>query len=187
MSRYLNPSKAKLEAKGVDSVRSRVVNLKELASEMTTDRLKEEMANAFQQVYGLPCSQIMPQELDSATLEAIYRRNCGWEWNYGKQLPFTFSCQGQFPWGGIQLQLLVEGGLVQKKKSRSIPTLWTGRLLRPWARPPWLPLCLDGAVSSSPQELPRAGRSPLSHAGRAGDLSQSRWADSVSWHIQIFL
>ena len=50
MSRYLNPSKAKLEAKGVDSVRSRVVNLKELASEMTTDRLKEEMANAFQQV-----------------------------------------------------------------------------------------------------------------------------------------
>lgn len=114
MSRYLNPSKAKLEAKGVDSVRSRVVNLKELASEMTTDRLKEEMANAFQQVYGLPCSQIMPQELDSATLEAIYRRNCSWEWNYGKQLPFTFSCQGQFPWGGIQLQLLVEGGLVQK-------------------------------------------------------------------------
>lgn len=61
------------------------------------------MANAFQQVYGLPCSQIMPQELDSATLEAIYRRNCSWEWNYGKQLPFTFSCQGQFPWGGIQL------------------------------------------------------------------------------------
>ena len=106
MSRYLNPSKAKLEAKGVDSVRSRVVNLKELASEMTTDRLKEEMANAFQQVYGLPCSQIMSQELDSATLEAIYRRrNCSWEWNYGKQLPFTFSCQGQFPWGGIQLQL----------------------------------------------------------------------------------
>ena len=114
MSRYLNPSKAKLEAKGVDSVRSRVVNLKELASEMTTDRLKEEMANAFQQVYGLPCSQIMPQELDSATMEAIYRRNCSWEWNYGKQLPFTFSCQGQFPCGGIQLQLLVEGGLVQK-------------------------------------------------------------------------
>ena len=140
----------------------RVVNLKELASEMTTDRLKEEMANAFQQVYGLPCSQIMPQELDSATLEAIYRRNCSWEWNYGKQLPFTFSCQGQFPWGGIQLQLLG-----RRRPCSKNPGLFRryglGDCSGPGARPPWLPLYLDRAVSSSPQELPRAGRSPLSH------------------------
>ena len=35
LGRYLNPSKAKLQAKGVDSVRSRVVNLKELNSQIT--------------------------------------------------------------------------------------------------------------------------------------------------------
>lgn len=124
MSRYLNPSKAKLEAKGVDSVRSRVVNLKQLAPEMTTERLKEEMATSFQQVYGMPCSKIMPQELDSAKLDAIYQRNRSWEWTYGKQLPFTFSCQGQFPWGGIQLQLQVEGGLVHEAQVYSDAMDW---------------------------------------------------------------
>ena len=137
---------------------------------MTTDRLKEEMANAFQQVYGLPCSQIMPQELDSATLEAIYRRNCSWEWNYGKQLPFTFSCQRAIPLGRHSAS--APG---RRRPCSKNPGLFRryglGDCSGPGARPPWLPLCLDGAVSSSPQELPRAGRSPLSHAGRAGDLA----------------
>ena len=45
LGRYLNPSKAKLPAKGVDSVRSRVVNLKELNSQITIASLKNAMAN----------------------------------------------------------------------------------------------------------------------------------------------
>ena len=40
MGRYLSPSKAKLEAKGVESVRSRVVNLRELNPALTVDMLK---------------------------------------------------------------------------------------------------------------------------------------------------
>ena len=114
MSRYLNPSKAKLEAKGVDSVRSRVVNLKELAPEITIDQLKVQLAAAFQEVYHLPCKHIAPKELDQDKVEALYQRNCSWDWRFGKQLPFTFSCQDQFPWGGIQLQLQVEGGMVRE-------------------------------------------------------------------------
>ncbi|MFR8335147.1 MAG: biotin/lipoate A/B protein ligase family protein [Oscillospiraceae bacterium] len=69
MSRYLNPSKAKLEAKGVDSVRSRVVNLKELAPEITIDQLKVQLAAAFQEVYHLPCKHIAPEELDRDQVE----------------------------------------------------------------------------------------------------------------------
>ncbi|MBR4882870.1 MAG: lipoate--protein ligase family protein, partial [Bacteroidales bacterium] len=38
LGRYLSPPKAKLEAKGVTSVRSRVVNLKELAPDLTIDK-----------------------------------------------------------------------------------------------------------------------------------------------------
>ena len=53
MGRYLNPSKAKLSSKGVDSVRSRVVNLKELASDTTIELLSQKLAEAFGQVYGL--------------------------------------------------------------------------------------------------------------------------------------
>ncbi|MEI3400678.1 MAG: lipoate--protein ligase family protein [Christensenellales bacterium] len=58
MGRYLNPSKAKLSSKGVDSVRSRVVNLKELASDTTIELLSQKLADAFGQVYGLTYEEI---------------------------------------------------------------------------------------------------------------------------------
>ena len=53
MGRYLNPSKAKLQSKGVDSVRSRVVNLKEMNPEVTIESLKAAMGQAFSKVYSL--------------------------------------------------------------------------------------------------------------------------------------
>lgn len=122
MGRYLSPSKAKLEAKKVDSVRSRVVNLKELEPGITIEKLKTAMAQAFSQVYGLPLGIIT--ELDGKSVDAIYRRNRSWEWNYGQKLPFTFQCEGRFSWGGIQLTLDVENGLIRGAKVYSDAMDW---------------------------------------------------------------
>ncbi|MBO5999202.1 MAG: lipoate--protein ligase, partial [Lachnospiraceae bacterium] len=47
MSRYLTPSKSKLLSKGVASVASRVVCLKEINPGMTPSKLKEAMTDAF--------------------------------------------------------------------------------------------------------------------------------------------
>lgn len=124
MSRYLNPPKAKLEAKGVDSVRSRVVNLGQLAPKLTIDSLKTQLRRAFQAAYGLPCSVMAPEELDREQIEELHSRNQSWTWNYGRQLPFTFCCQGQFSWGGVQLQLQVEGGLVRHAQVYSDAMDW---------------------------------------------------------------
>lgn len=41
MSKYLTVSKEKLQSKGVNSVKSRVVNIKELVPDITVDRMKE--------------------------------------------------------------------------------------------------------------------------------------------------
>ncbi|MBO7406799.1 MAG: lipoate--protein ligase, partial [Clostridia bacterium] len=49
MGRYLNVSPAKLEAKGVSSVRSRVVNLKELSLALTIPALSDRLIEAFGQ------------------------------------------------------------------------------------------------------------------------------------------
>lgn len=51
MAKYLNASAAKLQSKGVDSVRSRTVNLKELRSDLTIAQMKEALIWAFEQVY----------------------------------------------------------------------------------------------------------------------------------------
>ena len=114
MGRYLKPSPAKLQAKGVASVRSRVVNLKELNRDLTVSDLRYRMAAAFETVYGLPAGRLYPQELDQRAVQALAERNRSWEWRYGRELPFTFQCAGRFDWGEVTLRLAAEGGVVRE-------------------------------------------------------------------------
>ena len=116
MGRYLNPSKAKLQSKGVDSVRSRVVNLKELNPHITVEALKKALTEAFSQVYNCPLSIINEADLDLRQIAGLTLRNRSWEWNFGQKLPFTFELEERFPWGSIQVQLLVESGIIKNAK-----------------------------------------------------------------------
>ena len=113
MSRYLSPSRAKLEAKGVASVRSRVVNLRELKPELTAGGMAEQMEAAFQTVYGLTARRLEEPSFDRAYIDALAERNAGWEWLYGRELACTLRCGDRFPWGEIELRLAVEGGMVR--------------------------------------------------------------------------
>jgi lipoate-protein ligase A len=111
MGRYLSPSKAKLQAKGVESVRSRVVNLKELNPAITVDMLKAAMKQAFREVYDLPLCP--PPVLDEARIERLAAHYASDAWLFGQKLPFTLRCEQRFPWGGIELQLFVDRGVIQ--------------------------------------------------------------------------
>jgi len=111
LQRYLTPPKAKLEAKGVKSVRSRVVNLQELAPGLTCDAMAQHMAEAFGAVYGIspqPCPAPDPEKIRD--LAAHYS---SWEYIYGTSLPSAISCEGHFPWGHAQLHLQTKDGCIQ--------------------------------------------------------------------------
>ena len=116
MSHYLNVSKEKLQSKGVESVRSRVANLTEFAPQMTVDGMKERLVKAFSDVYGLPVERIEPEEMDNRELASFREQLSSWEWLYGKKLPFTFQAEQRFPWGGVQLQMEVDGGIVREAR-----------------------------------------------------------------------
>ena len=124
LGRYLNPSKAKLQAKGVDSVRSRVVNLKELSPDITIDSMKEAMAKAFEKVYDKPMMVITDKDFDHEAIEALRQRNAGWEWNYGQKLPFSAQWEARFPWGEVQITLSAENGLITGAKVYSDAMDW---------------------------------------------------------------
>ncbi|MBQ0038117.1 MAG: lipoate--protein ligase [Clostridiales bacterium] len=124
LGRYLTPSRAKLQAKGVDSVRSRVVNLRQLRPNVTIPLLTRQMIEAFEQVYGLHAEIMTLDDMDCAAIKKLYLRNRSWEWNYGRQLPFTFSCDEQFEWGNMQLQLQVENGIVRTAQVYSDAMDW---------------------------------------------------------------
>lgn len=124
LSRYLSPSKAKLQAKGVDSVRSRVVNLKELNPDISIPALKNALVHSFSQTYGLPVQPIWGQCLDTPRVEELTQRNRGWDWNYGQRLPFTLEREARFDWGSLQIQLQVENGIIRQAKAYSDAMDW---------------------------------------------------------------
>ena len=111
LSRYLSPSKAKLQAKGVESVRSRVVNLTELCPGLTCEELAQRLEAAFGVTYGLEVEQI--ETPDAGQLREKY---AGDEWLYGPRLPLSLECEQRFDWGEVQLQLQVESGAVAAVK-----------------------------------------------------------------------
>lgn len=124
LARYLSPSKAKLQAKGVDSVRSRVVNLAELVTGLTCERMAQEMTTAFGWVYGLPVQELSADGLDWDYIENLRGRNAGRDWLYGPRLPLSFECEERFDWGGVQVQLQVESGVVIQAKVYSDAMEW---------------------------------------------------------------
>ena len=112
LGRYLSPPKAKLESKGIASVRSRVVNLKELSPELTCEKMKSYMIQAFAAVYGGEPAPLILSSEDTAEILQLKQRYESQQWLYGKPLPFSCTLEGHFPFGNLQLQLSVEQGVI---------------------------------------------------------------------------
>jgi lipoate-protein ligase A len=114
LSRYLNVSREKLQSKGVDSVRSRVVNLTEAAPGMTVESLRHALIEAFGEVYGgIPAPYPAAGRPDREEIDAYEAKYASREWRMGRRLPFTASCSSRFDWGDLTLQFCVEGGVIR--------------------------------------------------------------------------
>lgn len=113
LSKYLNVSKSKLKSKGVESVKSRVTNLNEYVSELTIDRLRIELINAFGEIYGSKPLQIDESQLAKDKLMLGTDKFSSWEWKYGRKIEFSDSLERRYAWGDVEIQLLVEGGIIK--------------------------------------------------------------------------
>ncbi len=111
MSLYLAPSKLKLESKGVDSVRSRVVNLRELAPEITAEKMCGAMAAAFSEVYESTAQPLPDSFFDKDDILRRRDRFAGSDWIYGRLADFPLSLEERFDWGGINIDLDVRRGI----------------------------------------------------------------------------
>ena len=138
MSRYLNVSKAKIEAKGVSSVRSRVVNLKELVPSVTIQELSEKLAGSFIEEYGepseapirvspvvteidsggdiIPLVSVSPAIQGSEDFYARYQKFASWEWRFGETMPFDVNVEKKFGWGLVNAGIKVENGIITKAR-----------------------------------------------------------------------
>lgn len=124
LSRYLSPPKAKLEAKGVSSVRSRVVNLNELSPGLTCQRMKDLMTTAFETIYDLHAEPVVLGQADWSVIQQTAQLYASWDYLYGSPLSFTFQCEERFPWGHILLQLEAKAGVITGAKVYSDAMDW---------------------------------------------------------------
>jgi lipoate-protein ligase A len=113
LSKYLNVSKTKLQSKGVASVKSRVTNLKDYNRDITIDKLKKELINAFGDVYGLKPVEMDGANLPQEDLNSRAEKFSSWQWNYGRKIEFSDSIERRFSWGEIEIQFVVLGGIIK--------------------------------------------------------------------------
>ena len=118
LTRYLTVDEGKLRAKGIDSVRSRVCNLRALNAHMTISTLTDALVSAFQQEYG-PARTMAADELDQARLGELERAYDSWAFRLGRALPFDAMLQHRFDWGEVTLELTLKEGIVAQARAYS--------------------------------------------------------------------
>lgn len=111
LGQFLQVSQDKMKSKGVTSVKSRVVNIKELNSDITIEALVDAMRESFIEVYGGEGEELLPSEI-TTDLTPLYEKYSSWEWRYGRTPKFDVSYNTRFPWGGIEVGFTLEDGKV---------------------------------------------------------------------------
>jgi lipoate---protein ligase len=133
LSKYLTVSKDKLISKGVDSVRSRVTNLKDcirdlenidlvdntnivkVTKEININTVKEQLIQAFTLVYQCPLAvEIQDTDLNHNEISRLQEKYSSWDWNYGKKLEFGYSFGSRFDWGNIDIHLNIGSGKINQ-------------------------------------------------------------------------
>ncbi len=114
LGEFLTPSKEKLQAKGVESVRSRVVNLCELAPEITPEKMRQALIDSFEEVYGCKAEYIDESILDNTEWEKLTEHYSSRQWTLGRLSEFNKQFQTRLSFGEIELQITVTDGVTKE-------------------------------------------------------------------------
>lgn len=116
LGKYLNPNKKKLESKGVTSVISRVMNLKEAVPSITHDSFNAALEEAFTKKWeNIQVNRTVLQESDLrnvSKLMEIYDESAEWAWRFGQTPEFSNSIEHKFEWALMDVQFNVEKGKI---------------------------------------------------------------------------
>lgn len=108
MQRYLKVKPAKLQKHGVQSVQSRVVNLKELA-DVTSENIVPHLCAAFEAEYGEKAQRESFDEMvKKPEVVALYDKFSSDAWLYARWRNFTAQHSAQFAWGGVELSVVTD-------------------------------------------------------------------------------
>lgn len=120
----LTPSKKKLESKGIKSVKSRVMNLKEINPDVTVEQIKDALVNSFNKFYGESNELIHVEESMVDQELTTYLKSE--DWLYGQSPAFDITMEKRFDFGNVLLHLTIKSNKVKEVKvyTDSLSTEW---------------------------------------------------------------
>lgn len=114
LGKCLTPSKKKLESKGIKSVKSRVINLKDIKEDITSDSVKTALIKSFKDVYGESKEVVRIHETDINTeLSRFLQAD---EWLYSKSPKFNLEIEKRFSFGNFVLQIEIKKNIISQIK-----------------------------------------------------------------------
>lgn len=138
LGRYLQPSQKKMVSKGIDSVRSRVVNIADLSEDITVPVVMDSLEKSFVEIYGKPAEEVMVDRQDQDII-SNYAKYASWEWRFGQTPTFDIALSERFGWGEIELGFRLLNGKIDsctvysdamdEELIRRIPEAMKGRIL----------------------------------------------------------
>jgi len=111
LQHYLQVDPRKLQAKGVSSVRSRVCNLSEFRPDLSVPVMLEALRRAYARSYD-GYTDFRPTPAQAAEIARYCEKHSSWEWRIGGTPQFDIEIETRFPWGGVQLLLMLRDGCV---------------------------------------------------------------------------
>lgn len=117
LSKYLNVPASKLKSKGVESVRSRVTNLRDHVDGELKNADTKELIRTMQDAMVRAASREYGCEAETAELpeipQELLSKYASEEWRLGTRIPFTKEIEHRFEWGGVWVQLEMKGEYIR--------------------------------------------------------------------------
>ena len=107
MVRAITPSDEKLVSKGIDSVRSRVTNLKPYLRGLT----QEQLIKHFENTLTYQTYELSPEEVK--TIKEMAKKYESKDWIYKKQPAYTKILKKRIPGGLFEIKLDLEEGIIK--------------------------------------------------------------------------
>lgn len=118
LSQYLTASKLKLDSKGIKSIKSRVLNLKDMNKDITIDLINNSFIEQYRNTNDVDCVEYIykeDMEKNKPLMEKV-KRYKSWEWTYGESPKSNLLLEEKFSWGIIEFNLYIESGVIENCK-----------------------------------------------------------------------
>lgn len=113
MVQYLNVDTAKLQSKGVSSVKARVTNLKNYCADINRRLITEKIKTALKNVYECDIGIIKDTDLNENEIIRLENKFSDWNWIFGRKISFTNQISRRFVWGNMDIHIVVDEGRIR--------------------------------------------------------------------------